>query len=80
MSIVLGLQSKSLPQLSVQTNSLELIFYYPLIKRANSSNEISSFFLKNKKKMFKSRTYFKMRESKNTYQYFKLIIKEVFMY
>ena len=39
MSIVLDLQSKSLPQLSVQTNSLELIFYLPLIKKANSSNE-----------------------------------------
>ena len=33
MSIVLDLQSKSSPQLSVQTNSLELIFYWPLIKK-----------------------------------------------
>ena len=38
MSIVLDLQSKSLPQLSVQTYSIELIFYQ-LLKKANSSNE-----------------------------------------
>ena len=33
MSIVLDLQSQSLPQLSVQTDGLELIFYQPLIKK-----------------------------------------------
>ena len=39
MSIVLDLKSKSLPQLSLQTNNLELIFYSPFIKKANSINE-----------------------------------------